>query len=155
MEKRQRLLTTKAMISPEHQEPRAEMGVAGIQSLGEEALLPELGAALCSSEGSQRAGLREGSHLAGALEPGGWTQKSSGAGTSEDSQEGLWGAGKRRTLTQLPRLACGVAVVEVLTKTASSREEQALPVPHLLVSPTVPSQQDSDYREERVGRLLA
>lgn len=31
--------------------------------------------------------------------------------------------------TQLPRLACGVAAVEVLTKTASSREEQALPVP--------------------------
>lgn len=37
MEKTQTLLTTKAMTSLSTREPRAEMGVAGIQSLGEEA----------------------------------------------------------------------------------------------------------------------
>lgn len=44
MEKTQRLLTTEAMTSLSTREPRAEMGVTGIQSLGEEAP-PELGAA--------------------------------------------------------------------------------------------------------------
>lgn len=76
MEKTQRLLTTEAMTSLSTREPRAKMGVTGILSLGE-AAPPELGAAPSAAQRDLRElDSGEGSHLAGALEPGGWTQKS-------------------------------------------------------------------------------
>lgn len=63
------------MTSLSTRELRAEMGVTGIQSLGEEAL-PELGAALSAAQRDLRElDSGERSHLAEALEPGGWTQK--------------------------------------------------------------------------------
>lgn len=90
---------------------------------------------LCSSEGSQGAGLKGRVQFGWCLrtwrvdpeeqELGPLRTKSKG-GSGVLAEAGHW--------TQLPRLACGVAAVEVLTKTASSRKSKPFLSPHLLVS---------------------
>lgn len=148
MEKRQRLLTTKAMISLSTREPRAEMGVAGIQSLGEEASRQSWVLPLCSSGRISESWTQKGPT---------WLVPRTRRVDPEEQElgplrnrvkRGLWGAGKGGHWIQLPRLVCGVAAVECTNQTAAAGKSKPFLSPICWSPPTAPSQQDSDYRRE-------
>lgn len=132
---------------------------AGSRALEKRPLPPELGAAPSAAHrgiSARELDSGEGSHLAGALEPGGWTQKSRSWDPEDEVKRGL-GCWQRRTLdpTATPGMwGCCCGGTNQNSK-QQGRASSSQPPICWLVSPTAPSQQDSDYREERVGRLLA